>query len=192
MLKLRMAENKTIKKDELFQDVTVAKTVSEPAAQPAVRPVAPSAPAASASSAVSEEPIEEWAVVVDDSPTVLVVLTGILKSLNIGVHSFRSPLKALQFMREAPEKDFNKISMVLSDFQMPDMNGLEFLHVIRSEAKLKHLPFVVVSGIVEKALLAQFASLGVTGYVVKPFKAQAIIDRIMQVNIARQKKIQSR
>jgi len=184
-----MTGKKSEEKDELFQDVTLAKTVSEANVKPE-SPAASSGQEDQQAKPAPNESIEQWALVVDDSPTVLTVLTGILKSVNIGTHAHRSATSALKFIKDAPEAELKKITMVLSDFQMPEMTGLDFLREIRNDARLKHLPFVVISGIVERPLLAQFASLGVVGYVVKPFKAQAILDRIMQIEVARQKQAQ--
>lgn len=182
-----MTSGKTSQSDELFQDVTVAK-VAEASGEPTARVATVTDISDSKdSSKQAVEAAEDWAVVVDDSPTVLTVVTGILKGLNMGAHVFRSAGAALKFLNEASEEDLKKITLVISDFQMPEMNGVEFLKEIRGAERLKHLPFVVVSGVIDKLVLSQFVALGVSGYVVKPFKAQVIIDRIMQITVARQK-----
>ncbi len=138
-------------------------------------------------SAAAPEDIADWAVVVDDSSTSVNVIAGVLKGLNLGIHTFRSASAALKYLREMPDDDFNKIAVVFSDMDMPNMNGLEFLTEIRKEPRLKNMHFVIISGQVDRSTLTQFALMKIDGYIVKPFKAQSIIDRVTHALTARQK-----
>ena len=130
---------------------------------------------------------EDWAVVVDDSLASSNVVSGILKSVGLGSHCFRSATSALQYLRQASDAEFAKIMVVFSDLQMPGMNGHEFLTELRKEARTKDLPFVVISGYIDKQTLPKFAALKIDGYIVKPFRSQSIIDRITHLNTLRGK-----
>jgi len=69
--------------------------------------------------------------------------------------------------------------VILLDVIMPHMNGSEFLHILRSNNDWKNIPVVIISGQDEKSVLSDFASLGVSGYLFKPFTAQDV-ERVLE------------
>ncbi len=179
--------NKEGPSDELFKDAVIEHapgstqpSLSEPAPEPIQATTAQGEIRTGAETKTEEA--EDWAIVVDDSLASSNVVCGILKSVGIGSHSFRSATSALQYLRQASEAEFAKIMVVFSDLQMPGMNGLEFLTELRNEPRTKNLPFVVISGHIEKQTLPKFAALKIDGYIIKPFKSQSIIDRITHLN----------
>jgi two-component system chemotaxis response regulator CheY len=180
--------------DELFKDIVIENTSQTEPRVPAPAHEAPEVTATGLttgevktnSEASTGEP-EDWAVVVDDSLASSNIVCGILKSVGLGSHNFRSATSALQYLRQASEADFSKIMVVFSDLQMPGMNGLEFLTELRREPRTKNLPFVVISGHIDKQTLPKFAPLKIDGYIIKPFKSQSIIDRITHLNTVKGK-----
>jgi two-component system chemotaxis response regulator CheY len=62
-----------------------------------------------------------------------------------------------------------KYGMILSDWNMPKMNGLDFLHKVRAENKFKNIPFIMVTAEAETEQISQAISGGATDYMVKPF-----------------------
>lgn len=71
-----------------------------------------------------------------------------------------------------------KPDLILSDYNMPDMNGIQFLEKIRSKKETAGMPVVLVTSESEKGLILSAVSLQVTDFVVKPFSDEDIIKKI--------------
>lgn len=75
------------------------------------------------------------------------------------------------------------IDFVVTDWNMPGMAGIDLLKAIRADEKLKHLPVLMVTAEAKREQIIEAAQSGVNGYVVKPFTAAALkekIDRIFE------------
>ena len=70
------------------------------------------------------------------------------------------------------------IDFVISDWNMPNMTGLELLKVIRSDDKLHHLPVLIVTAEALKDNVVEAVKSGVNGYIVKPFTAETLKEKI--------------
>ena len=68
--------------------------------------------------------------------------------------------------------------LIILDFDMPEMNGLETLTYIRQEVDLQQVPVIMVTSRAEKEKVLACAKLGVTGYVIKPFKVDELLYKI--------------
>ncbi len=71
-----------------------------------------------------------------------------------------------------------EIDMVLCDWEMPEMNGLELLTWIRSEDKYKDLPFIMVTSRGDKEYVMEAIQAGVSDYLVKPFNRQQFSEKV--------------
>lgn len=71
-----------------------------------------------------------------------------------------------------------KVDLILSESQMPKMDGVEFLRKIRRDTKTNKLPFVMTSANIEQAAVISAIKNGVSEYVVKPFSAKILMERI--------------
>ena len=81
--------------------------------------------------------------------------------------------------REALKRiDSEPIDFVITDWYMPEMNGLEFLRTLRAKEATRNVPIVVVTANASKNDVAQAVELGVNAYVLKPFTAEVLRDRI--------------
>lgn len=135
-------------------------------------------------SAADPKDIEDWAVIVDDSTTSLLVIANVLKSLCIGIHPFIDATEALKFLRNSEENEYKKIFGVFSDLEMPGMDGIKFLQQIRGDEKLKDLPFIVASGHRDRKMIRQVAALKIQGYIMKPFNSEAVVEKVMSLKLA--------
>src|SRR3989338_5287346 len=63
------------------------------------------------------------------------------------------------------------IELVISDWNMPNLNGIELLKKVRAHHRLRHLPFILVTTEGEKENVIEAVQAGVTNYIVKPFTA---------------------
>ena len=74
-----------------------------------------------------------------------------------------------------------KIDMVVSDWNMPKMTGLELLKAIRSDDALKDIPFLMVTAEAQQENIIEAVKSGVSNYIVKPFTAETLGQKINQI-----------
>jgi two-component system chemotaxis response regulator CheY len=70
---------------------------------------------------------------------------------------------------------------VVSDWNMPNMTGIELLRAIRADPGLKHLPVLMVTAEAKKENILEAAQAGASGYVVKPFTAAVLDEKIGKI-----------
>ncbi len=115
-------------------------------------------------------------LVVDDFSTMRRIVRNLLKELNFtNVDEAEDGVAALHKLRSGG------IDFVVSDWNMPNMNGLELLKVIRADASLKHLPVLMVTAEAKKENIIEAAQSGASGYVVKPFTAAVLEEKLIKI-----------
>ncbi|MDD2619404.1 MAG: response regulator [Syntrophomonadaceae bacterium] len=75
-------------------------------------------------------------------------------------------------------KNCSKIALILLDWSMPGMNGLEFLNIIKADSRYKEVPVMVVTTETEKASIIKAIQLGVSNYLLKPFGEEELKKKI--------------
>jgi two-component system chemotaxis response regulator CheY len=73
------------------------------------------------------------------------------------------------------------IDFVISDWNMPNMNGLELLKAMRADDKLQHIPVLLVTAEALKENVVEAVKAGVNGYIVKPFTAETLREKIAAI-----------
>ncbi|MDT0595411.1 response regulator [Glaciecola petra] len=86
-------------------------------------------------------------------------------------------MRALTVIKEQIAQD-NKIILVLCDWNMPNMSGLQLLEIIRKDPTLKHIPFFLISSNRNKAHIVKAIKTGVTNYLVKPISESKLSDKL--------------
>jgi len=115
-------------------------------------------------------------LVVDDFSTMRRIVRNLLKELGFtNVQEAEDGVDALAKLR-VDEFDF-----VVSDWNMPNMTGIELLRNIRADAKLKHLPVLMVTAEAKKENIIEAAQAGASGYVVKPFTAATLDEKLKKI-----------
>lgn len=115
-------------------------------------------------------------LVVDDFSTMRRIVRNLLKELGfVYVQEAEDGVQALAKLR-ADTFDF-----VVSDWNMPNMTGIELLRAIRADAKLKHLPVLMVTAEAKRENIIEAAQAGASGYVVKPFTAATLDEKLKKV-----------
>jgi two-component system chemotaxis response regulator CheY len=115
-------------------------------------------------------------LVVDDFSTMRRILHNLLKELGfINVQEAEDGVDALAKLRAEP------FDFVVTDWNMPNMNGIELLQAIRADAKLKHLPVLMVTAEAKRDNVILAANAGANGYVVKPFTAAMLDEKLMKI-----------
>ncbi|MEZ4871833.1 MAG: response regulator [Bdellovibrionales bacterium] len=74
----------------------------------------------------------------------------------------------------------DSIGLVISDWNMPNLTGLAFLKQVRADAKLKDVPFVLLTAESEAAQVAEAIQAGVDNYIVKPFNVVTLKEKLEQ------------
>ena len=116
------------------------------------------------------------AVAVDDQMTIRSLVRTSLQQIGIAdIREYPSANDALPGLRAAPPH------IVFSDFNMPGMDGIEFLRAIRTDPALKNVAFVLLTGRADKELVQRAAQFGANNYLVKPFTVANLKQKIEQV-----------
>lgn len=112
-------------------------------------------------------------LIVDDSATMRRIAKFILQSLgfkNIAVaEDGREALSAIQN---------DRIDLVLSDCNMPNMNGIELLTHLRNDPESGNIPFIVMTSTDQKENLLEMVKAGASDYIVKPFQAGDLREKL--------------
>lgn len=115
-------------------------------------------------------------LVVDDFSTMRRIVRNLLKELGFtNVQEAEDGADGLNKLR-AEEFDF-----VVSDWNMPNMTGIDMLRAIRADAKLKHLPVLMVTAEAKRENIIEAAQAGASGYVVKPFTAATLDEKLKKI-----------
>ncbi|MGC2048177.1 MAG: chemotaxis response regulator CheY [Gallionella sp.] len=115
-------------------------------------------------------------LVVDDFSTMRRILRNLLKELGfMNVQEAEDGVDALAKLRA------EKFDFVVSDWNMPKMNGIELLRAIRADAQLKHLPVLMVTAEAKRDNIIMAAQAGASGYVIKPFTAATLDEKLMKI-----------
>lgn len=120
-------------------------------------------------------------LVVDDFATMRKVVKKVLVELGYSDISEAEDGKiALQLIQDAANNGA-PFQCIVSDWNMPNMTGLELLKACKADPKLKEIPFMLVTAESEKEQIIEAAKSGVSEYVVKPFNAATLKDKLTRV-----------
>ncbi len=115
-------------------------------------------------------------LVVDDMSTMRRIVKNILKQLGFSnLEEAENGQEALQKLRA------DSYGFVVSDWNMPVMPGIDMLRAIRADEKLKHIPVLMVTAEAQKENLIEAIQAGVNNYVVKPFTAETMQEKINKI-----------
>ena len=120
-------------------------------------------------------------LIAEDDSTMQMFVGGILRQeLNCrNVITCTNGLQALTVLKNPEQKSV--IDLILCDWEMPGAKGDEILSFVRKDKEIRHLPFIMTTSRSEKEDLIKVAKLGINNYLVKPFSATDLIDRIKKV-----------
>ena len=115
-------------------------------------------------------------LIVDDFATMRRILRNILKQ--IGFSNISEADDGKTALKELKKEKFD---LILCDWNMPEMSGLELLNEVKSDDKLKDTPFVMVTAEAQKDNIVAAVKAGVSNYIVKPFTAETISEKLNKV-----------
>jgi two-component system, chemotaxis family, chemotaxis protein CheY len=115
-------------------------------------------------------------LVVDDFSTMRRIVRNLLKELGFAnVEEAEDGAIALQKLKAG------KFEFVVTDWNMPNMDGLTLLQSIRADANLKHLPVMMITAEAKKENIIAAAQAGASGYIVKPFTAATLSEKMEKI-----------
>ena len=119
------------------------------------------------------------ALVADDSRAVRMILTKTLKELGYEVCEAANGKQALEVM----EAEKATVNLVLADWNMPELNGLELLKRLRQDPELSSLVVIMVTTETELDQMATALEAGANEYVMKPFTKDILVEKLQLVGI---------
>ncbi|PCS22004.1 chemotaxis response regulator CheY [Candidatus Enterovibrio escicola] len=117
-------------------------------------------------------------LIVDDFSTMRRIVKNLLRDLG-----FSNTVEADDGLTALPILKKGGIDFVVTDWNMPGMQGIDLLKNIRADDSLKHLPVLMITAEAKREQIVEAAQAGVNGYIVKPFTATTLkekIDKIFQ------------
>ncbi|HBC58552.1 MAG TPA: chemotaxis protein CheY [Gammaproteobacteria bacterium] len=115
-------------------------------------------------------------LVVDDFSTMRRIIKNLLRDLG-----FNNTVEADDGSSALALLQESHFDFVISDWNMPGMEGIELLEKVRADEKLCKLPFLLVTAESKREQIVQAAEAGVNGYIVKPFTAATLQEKIEKI-----------
>jgi two-component system chemotaxis response regulator CheY len=115
-------------------------------------------------------------LIVDDQNSVRQMTRMTLEQIGVRhIHEAENGCKAIDTASIQP------LDLIISDYNMPEMDGLGLLRAVRGHPAARRVPFILVTGRGDRELVVQAAQAGANNYVVKPFTADILRQKIEQV-----------
>ena len=115
-------------------------------------------------------------MVVDDQTSMRAMIRVALQDLGFkDVRDKPSAIEALAAVKA------DRVHLIISDYNMPDMDGLQFLQEVRSDGVIGKTVFIMLTGSSDREVVQKAAALGVNNYLMKPFAPAALKEKIERV-----------
>jgi two-component system chemotaxis response regulator CheY len=126
-------------------------------------------------------PPESQILIVDDMPSLREVLKGVLKKNGYSKISEANDGQEAYTLMVAGKASGVKYDLVICDWNMPNMTGLDFLKVVRAVPEWKTLPFLMLTTENEKAKVMEAIQAGASNYIVKPIVEPVVLEKLKAV-----------
>ncbi len=115
-------------------------------------------------------------LIVDDFSTMRRIIKNLLRDLG-----FNNTQEADDGSTALPMLQNGDFDFVVTDWNMPGMQGIDLLRAIRADDNLKHLPVLMVTAEAKREQIVTAAQAGVNGYIVKPFTAATLKEKLDKI-----------
>lgn len=117
-------------------------------------------------------------LIVDDYKTMLRIIKNLLRQL--GFEDIEEATDGTMALEKVKENNGN-FGLIISDWNMEPMTGIELLRHVRSDDKFKHIPFIMVTAESKSENVIAAKEAGVSNYIVKPFNAETLKSKMVSV-----------
>jgi len=115
-------------------------------------------------------------LLIDDFAKVRKITKNILENLGFkNIIGAEDGIEAIEILKNM------EIDLILTDWNMPNISGLDLVKIIRNSEKLKHIPIIMISAEALKENIAKAINAGVDDYIVKPFTKSTLAQKIEKV-----------
>ena len=115
-------------------------------------------------------------MVVDDFAPMREIVRKVLLEMGYEhIHEANDGAMALPLLKSLP------FDLLITDWTMPKMPGIELLKAVRSDPQLAHLPVLMLTAEVKREQIVEATQAGVNGYVIKPFTPQTLTDKVNKI-----------
>jgi two-component system chemotaxis response regulator CheY len=115
-------------------------------------------------------------LIVDDFSTMRKIIRNILTQLGFkNILEADDGTTALEILKK------EKVDLIISDWNMPKMSGLELLKAVRSDENLKDIPFIMVTAEAQKESILEAIKYKVNQYIIKPFTPETLKEKLEKV-----------
>ncbi|SJZ37732.1 chemotaxis response regulator CheY [Photobacterium toruni] len=115
-------------------------------------------------------------LIVDDFSTMRRIVKNLLRDLG-----FNNTVEADDGLTALPLLKRGDFDFVVTDWNMPGMQGIDLLRQIRADDQLKHLPVLMITAEAKRDQIIEAAQAGVNGYIVKPFNAVTLKEKLAKI-----------
>ncbi|EPE37705.1 chemotaxis protein [Candidatus Photodesmus katoptron] len=115
-------------------------------------------------------------IIVDDFSTMRRIVKNLLRELG-----FNNTQEADDGLTALPMLKKGGFEFVVTDWNMPGMQGIDLLRNIRSDLQLKHLPVLMITAEAKREQIIEAAQAGVNGYIIKPFTAATLKEKVEKI-----------
>ncbi|WP_199054579.1 chemotaxis response regulator CheY [Aquitalea aquatilis] len=115
-------------------------------------------------------------LVVDDFSTMRRIVRNLLKEL--GFTNIDEAEDGQVALHKLKSQNFD---FIVSDWNMPNMTGIELLKAVRADQQIKHLPFMMITAEAKRENIVEAAMAGASGYIVKPFTAATLEEKMNKI-----------
>jgi two-component system chemotaxis response regulator CheY len=119
--------------------------------------------------------MESDVLVVDDSAAIRKILQRVLRQTGMAIHTIYEAGDGLEALTVL---GVQRVDLVLSDINMPKMDGLQLLAALKASDRWRHIPVVMITTEGGETKVAEAVKLGAAGYVRKPFTADQIKEKL--------------
>lgn len=116
-------------------------------------------------------------MIIDDYANIRTLIRGQLNDFGIteNISEFETADAAMEFLKSNPVKP---VEFIISDWNMPGTNGLDFLKWARTQDKLKNIPFLILTTQNEQSKIMTAIQAGVSNFLLKPWEAEELASKI--------------
>ncbi|MBK1641864.1 response regulator [Chromatium okenii] len=115
-------------------------------------------------------------LIVDDFSTMRRIIKNLLRELG-----FNNTMEADDGSTALPMLKNGGFDFLVTDWNMPNMEGIDLLRAVRADPALKNLPVLMVTAEAKRDQIVEAAQAGVNGYIVKPFTAETLKEKIDKI-----------